>query len=248
MAEQNKQDNIKIYRDTNPSKHIVGKAVAISFMALDTLALITFFVCIAINDYGHMTLFSFGNGNKDARTSEPTTQLGYSTPEWVVQAENTENKLLHHVNYQLSKQGYEACYELVSVTYEQIGQSLYNFNIAASTGSKLYKLAITELSATQDIQSYVIDMPDSSFNEYAYTLSYTDIVLVNKNETSKMYYSKGPDNKELMSGYYYDDHMFFVYMEHEKVTLPANEDANQIYKHGSLIEDYYYYVKDVKGE
>ena len=248
MAEENKQENIKKNDAIKPHKHLAGKAVAISFMALDTLALITFFVCIAINDYGHMTLFSYGSGNKDERTSRPTTQLGYSTPEWVVQAENTENKLLNHVNYQLSKQGHEACYELVSVTYEQIGQSLYNFNIAASTGSKLYKLAITELSTTQDIQSYVIDMPDSSFNEYAYTLSYTDIVLVNKNETSKMYYSKGPDNKELMSGYYYDDHMFSVYMEHERLTLPANEEADQIYKHGSLIEDYFYYVKDVKGE
>lgn len=246
MAEENKQENIKKNDAIKSHKHLAGKVVAFIFMGLDTIALIVFYICIIVNDYGHMTLFS--SGNKDVRTSEPTTQLGYSTPEWVVQAENTENKLLNHVNYQLSKQGHETCNELVSVTYEQIGQSLYNFNIAASTGSKLYKLAITELSTTQDIQSYVIDMPDSSFNEYAYTLSYTDIVSINKNETSKMYYSKGPDNKELMSGYYYDDHMFFVYMEHEKVTLPANEEADQIYQHGSLIEDYFYYVKDVKGE
>ena len=240
MAEQNKQENIK----TN-NKHLVGKIFALTLVSLDVIALAVFFICITVNDYGHMTLFSYGN--KDNRTSEPRTMpSSESAPAWYTQAKETESNLLYHVNHQLAKQGNDRVVEIASVTYEQIGQSLYNFNISASTGTKLYTLKMTNINTTDEIQSYVINMQGTSFDYYAYTLSYTDLITLDVTDVSTMYYTKGPDNKELMTGYYYDDHMFFVYMEHERIALPANEEADHIYKHGSLIEDYFTYIKDYK--
>lgn len=244
MAEQNNLEGINKNSDVSSDKHLLGKIIAIIFMAIDTIALVVFFISISVNEYGHMQLFSFNN------KSRPTTAPTYSTsqvPEWITTAKHTENKLLYHINCQIGKQAGTSCTEIASVTYEQIGQDLYNFYISGYAGSKIYKLSITNLSTTEDIQSYVIDMPYSSMDAYEYTLSYTDFISMDVTNRSTMYYSKGPDDKELMSGYYYDDHMFFVYMEHERKPLPANEEADQIYKHGSLLEDYYYYLKDVKG-
>ena len=244
MAEQNNLEDINKNSDVKPKKHIVGKVFAIIFMAIDTIALAVFFISISVNEYGHMQLFSFNN--KSRSTTAPTYSTS-QTPSWVTQAKHTEQMLLSHINLQLAKQSAEEpVTEIASATYEQIGENLYNFYISGYASSKMYKLSITNLSTTEDIQSYVIDMPYSSMDAYEYTLSYTDFISMDVTNHSAMYYSKGPDDKELMSGYYYDDHMFFVYMEHERKELPANEEADQIFKHGSLLEDYYWYLKDAK--
>lgn len=240
MAEQNNQESVKT-NNKKPNKHLARKIAVITFLALDVIALPMYFISIAVNDYGHIKLFNFEE--KRGNTSYPT----YSSqePEWVSRAKKYENKMLSHINYELTKRGNDQCDSIAAISYVETGDHFYDFKIAGVSDNKLYTLVISTITAN-DIQSYMLDLTNSRLDDYGFTISYTTISHSYIVGDVFLYISKGPDEKELVTGFKYDDDMYFVYFEHECAigTDISGEVPEQVFRNSGYIQDFYTYVRN----
>lgn len=243
MAEQNNQESIKT-NNKKPNKHLARKIAVITFLALDVIALPMYFISIAVNDYGHIKLFSFGE--KQENTSYPT----YSSqePEWVSNAKRYENKMLSHINHELAKRGNGQCYTIAAISYVETGDHIYDFKIAGVSDNKLYTLVINTITAN-DIQSYMLDLTNSRLDDYGFTISYTTIINSHNDGKTVLYVSEGPDEKTLVTGFEYDDNMYFVYFEHECAhgAVISGEVPEQVFRNSGYIQDFYTFVRTYRG-
>ena len=243
---QNNHEQIGTNKKTQP--YLTRKIVAVTFISLDVVAIPLFFVIYNAQNYE-----PYSYTNKRESTYQyvgPSSSKKQGEEAWISEANTFDAKMQIFMYRELSKQGTYTSnpVDIVCVTYNEKDANVYDFNIAAAVDGKLYKLTILNIE-TNDIQRKMYDMSDTEFDSYGFSLSYTTIThSVPIRGQQNLYISKDLNDKELVTGYTYDDHTYFIFLEHEcaEGTSVVNEVPEQTFSHGSLIENYYCYLKDIK--
>ena len=251
MAEENKQEEIKTNVDNTPKKRNVGKMVLYSVLLLDAIAIPIFFLFQALN-YRHERR----NGRPEKSTAETSNYVAY-------EARHFANSMLHHANHEMEKQygiTMDPCGELVCVTYDETSYRVYDYSIVAyadrkDSDDRLYTITIQdiELTYSSDIQFYMLDLTEEALDTYAYTISYTTVIskAVRPDSDSYFYISKGPDQKQLVSGVqFHNDGAYYVFREHEcdDYTDMYSQEAEQIFREDSQIKNYYKWLIETRGD
>ena len=254
MAEENKQEEIKTNVDNTSKKPSATKKVIYGILLLDAIAIPIFFLVQALN-YQHERRY----GRQEYTTKQTTSYdmvAGY-------EARHFANSMLHHANHEMEKQygiTMDPCGELVCVTYNEKSYKVYDYSIVAyadrkDSDDRLYTITIQdiELTYSNDIQFYMLDLTEEALDTYAYTISYTTIVSkgVRPDSYSYFYISRGPDQKQLVSGVqFHNDGAYYVFREHECDSYMDmySEQAEQIFREDSQIKNYYKWFIESRGE
>lgn len=254
MAEENKQEEIKTNVDNTPKKRNVGKMVLYSVLLLDAIAIPIFFLFQALN-YQHERRHG-RPGKSTAETSNYDTAVAY-------EARRFANSMLHHANHEMEKQYgiiMDPCGELVCVTYNEKSYKVYDYSIVAyadrkDSDDRLYTITIQdiELTYSNDIQFYMLDLTEEALDTYAYTISYTTVVSkgVRPDSYSYFYISRGPDQKQLVYGVqFHNDGAYYVFREHEcdDYTDMYSQEAEQIFREDSQAKNYYKWLIETRGD
>ena len=169
--------------------------------------------------------------------------------------------MLSIANQELGKQygmAADTCIDIACITYqEKATLDTYDYSISAyafrGNYSRLYTITINDVdaSSSSDIQNYMMDMSKEQLDNYGYVVNYTKVVQASiKTSNGYFYTSMGPDEKELVTGFYYEDDSYHVYQECEDIDNFnfTGHPEKQMFKNDSLIQNYYRYVLTAKGE
>lgn len=244
--DENKQEDIK----TNDKKQSKFKIIVKAILVIDVVGLLTFLIIKGINALKIM------GGASSNEASTP-----YVEEPWVGNAKAFQDKMLSIANQELGKQygmAADTCIDIACITYqEKATPDTYDYSISAyafrGNYSRLYTITINDVdaSSSSDIQNHMMDMSKEQLDDYGYVVSYTKVVQASiKTSNGYFYTSMGPDEKELVTGFYYEDDSYHVYQECEDIDNFnfTGHPEKQMFKNDSLIQNYYRYVLTAKGE
>ena len=244
--DENKQEDIK----TNDKKQSKFKIIVKAILVIDVIGLLTFLIIKGISALKVM------GGASSNEASTP-----YVEEPWIGNAKAFQTKMLSIANQELGKQygmAADTCIDIACITYqEKATPDTYDYSISAyafrGNYSRLYTITINDVdaSSSSDIQNHMMDMSKEQLDDYGYVVSYTNVVQASvKTSNGYFYTSMGPDEKELVTGFYYEDDSYHVYQECEDIDNFnfTGHPEKQMFKNDSLIQNYYRYVLTAKGE
>lgn len=248
--DENKQEDIEIKEKRSNKFRIIAKTI----LLVDVLSLFVFLTVQCVQSCSKM-------GKPYDHRSQRTASTPYVEEPWVGNAKAFQDKMLSIANQELGKQygmAADTCIDIACITYqEKATPDTYDYSISAyafrGNYSRLYTITINDVdaSSSSDIQNHMMDMSKEQLDDYGYVVNYTKVVQASiKTSNGYFYTSMGPDEKELVTGFYYEDDSYHVYQECEDIDNFnfTGHPEKQMFKYDSLIQNYYRYVLTAKGE